>query len=72
MKLLGAQLAGVAATGIFVFAVALIAWVLIKAIMGLRVSLQEEIEGLDIGEHGNRCLSGIPHPKAGIFLRGNW
>ncbi len=53
MKLLGAQLAGVAATGIFVFAVALIAWVLIKAIMGLRVSLQEEIEGLDIGEHGN-------------------
>ncbi len=53
MKLLGTQLAGVAATAVFVFAVALVAWVLIKAIMGLRVSLQEEIEGLDIGEHGN-------------------
>jgi Amt family ammonium transporter len=53
MKLLGAQFAGVAATAVFVFTVALIAWVLIKATVGLRVSLQEEIEGLDIGEHGN-------------------
>lgn len=53
VTLLGAQLAGVAATAAFVFMVALIAWVLIKAIMGLRVSLHEEIEGLDIGEHGN-------------------
>ena len=53
MTLLGAQLAGAAATAVFVFIVALIAWMLIKVIMGLRVSLQEEIEGLDIGEHGN-------------------
>lgn len=53
MKLLGAQFAGVAATAVFVFVVALIAWMMIKATLGLRVSLQEEIEGLDIGEHGN-------------------
>lgn len=53
MKLLSAQFTGVAATAAFVFIVALLAWLLIKAIMGLRVSLQEEIEGLDIGEHGN-------------------
>lgn len=53
MKLLGAQLAAVAATAVFVFVVALIAWMIIKATIGLRVSLQEEIEGLDIGEHGN-------------------
>lgn len=53
MKLLGAQFIGVAASAAFVFIVALVAWVLIKAIMGLRVSLQEEIDGLDIGEHGN-------------------
>jgi Amt family ammonium transporter len=52
-KLLGAQLTGVAATAVFVFAVAMIAWLVIKAVMGIRVSLQEEIDGLDIGEHGN-------------------
>ncbi|OPY67385.1 MAG: Ammonia channel precursor [Syntrophorhabdaceae bacterium PtaU1.Bin034] len=53
LKLLGAQFAGVVASGVFVFVVALVAWILIKATIGLRVSLQEEIEGLDIGEHGN-------------------
>jgi ammonium transporter, Amt family len=52
-KLLGAQFMGVLGTAVFVFVVALIAWLLIKAIMGIRVSLQEEIDGLDIGEHGN-------------------
>jgi len=31
----------------------LITWAILKATMGIRVSLQEEIEGLDIGEHGN-------------------
>jgi ammonium transporter, Amt family len=52
-KLLMAQLSGVAACGLFVFLVSLIAWAVIKNAIGLRVSLQEEIEGLDIGEHGN-------------------
>lgn len=52
-KLLGAQTAGVLATAVYVFAVALIAWVVLKVTMGIRVSLHEEINGLDIGEHGN-------------------
>ncbi|MFA6320329.1 MAG: ammonium transporter [Candidatus Omnitrophota bacterium] len=52
-KLLMAQLAGVLACGAFVFIASFITWKLIKATIGLRVSLQEEIEGLDIGEHGN-------------------
>jgi Amt family ammonium transporter len=42
----------VIAVGIFVFLVAWISWQLLKATMGLRVSIQEEIEGLDVGEHG--------------------
>jgi Amt family ammonium transporter len=50
---LTAQLTGVVAAGATVFVVSLIAWLLIKVLMGLRVSVQEEIEGLDIGEHGN-------------------
>jgi len=53
MKLLQAQLTGIVGAGLFVFTVSLVAWFLIKAIMGLRVSLHEEIEGLDVGEHGN-------------------
>jgi Amt family ammonium transporter len=51
--LLMAQLAGVVGVGIFVFVVSLIFWKIIKATIGIRVSAEEEIEGLDIGEHGN-------------------
>ncbi|MHB1342678.1 MAG: ammonium transporter [Coriobacteriia bacterium] len=54
-SLLLKQLAGVGAVGATVFVVSLLAWLGIKAIMGLRVSEEEEIEGLDIGEHGNRA-----------------
>lgn len=52
-KLLGVQLVGVLASAVFVFLGSLLVWVLLKATMGIRVSLQEEIDGLDIGEHGN-------------------
>jgi Amt family ammonium transporter len=52
-KLLIAQLTGIAAVALYTFFVALIFWYLIKLVIGIRVSLQEEIEGLDIGEHGN-------------------
>ncbi len=49
------QLTGIAAVGAAVFVVSLGAWLAIKAIMGVRVSEEEEMEGLDIGEHGNRA-----------------
>jgi Amt family ammonium transporter len=49
------QLIGVLAVGAFVFAVSMIAWLGIKATLGVRVSEEEELEGLDIGEHGNRA-----------------
>jgi len=52
-KLLMAQLTGVGAVAIFTLAASALAWWLVKATMGIRVSAQEEIEGLDIGEHGN-------------------
>ncbi|NKE69317.1 ammonium transporter [Nitrospiraceae bacterium HYJII51-Mn-bac16s-1-B09] len=52
-KLLISQLIGVAAVGAFTFVVSYIIWVAIKATLGVRVSEQEEMEGLDIGEHGN-------------------
>jgi Amt family ammonium transporter len=53
MKLLLAQLAGVIGVGAFVFTVSLIFWKIIKATIGMRVSPEEEMEGLDINEHGN-------------------
>lgn len=52
-KLLMAQLTGVGAVGAFVFVSTAIFWLLLKYTIGIRVSLQEEIEGLDLGEHGN-------------------
>ena len=47
------QIVGVVAVGAFVSAIALITWFVIKLLVGLRVSPQEELEGLDMGEHGN-------------------
>jgi len=52
LKQLTIQATGIVAVGLFVFLVSFVAWQLIKLTMGLRVSIQEEIEGLDIGEHG--------------------
>jgi len=51
--LIGAQLVGIAAVGIFTFAAALAGWLVVRAAMGIRVSAEEEVEGLDYGEHGN-------------------
>jgi ammonium transporter, Amt family len=48
-----AQLAGIVGVGIFVFVTSTIFWKIIAATMGIRVSAEEEMEGLDIGEHGN-------------------
>lgn len=53
MTLFKAQLIGVLAVGAFTFVGALIAWGLIKLIIGIRVSAEEEQDGLDHGEHGN-------------------
>lgn len=54
-SLLAKQAIGVAAVGATVFAVSLVLWLLIKATLGVRVSQEEELEGLDVGEHGNRA-----------------
>jgi len=51
-KLLMSQLIGVVGAGIFTFAISLAAWGLMKATIGIRVSPDEEMEGLDVGEHG--------------------
>ena len=49
------QLIGVGAVGIFCFATSLLIFYVLKATIGIRVSEEEEIEGLDIGEHKMRA-----------------
>jgi Amt family ammonium transporter len=53
------QLIGVAACGAFCFATAFGIFAVIKAVMGIRVSEEEEMRGLDIGEHGMEAYNGF-------------
>ena len=50
--LLGTQLLGVVAVGAFSFVVSYAFWQILHNTVGIRVSPEEEHEGLDIGEHG--------------------
>ncbi|MCL7744947.1 ammonium transporter [Guyparkeria hydrothermalis] len=49
---LGGQLAGLALIGGFVFVASLIVWLILKAVMGLRISEDDEEEGVDSIECG--------------------
>ena len=53
------QATGVLATAAYVLPVAFVCWFALKATMGLRVSREEEIDGLDHGEHGNEAYPGF-------------
>jgi Amt family ammonium transporter len=64
LKQLVAQLVGVLCVGAYVVVVSSICWLIIRAVVGLRVSPQEEVEGLDIGEHGNEAYHGFVMTRA--------
>jgi Amt family ammonium transporter len=49
------QIIGIVAVGVFTLIAAFILFFIVKAVMGLRVSAEEEASGLDIGEHGNEA-----------------
>jgi len=49
---LGAQLLGIFTIFVWVFATSMVVWLVIKTVMGIRVSEAEEYEGVDIGECG--------------------
>ncbi len=59
LKLLGIQAVGVVGVGIFTFACAFLVWTVIKRFLGLRVTREEELRGLDIGEHGMEAYAGF-------------
>ena len=55
----GIQLLGVLAYGVVSFLSALLIFVVLKFTIGIRVSEEEELGGLDIGEHGMEAYNGF-------------
>ena len=49
---IGVQLVAIVSVGLFVFLISLVVWVILKAIMGLRPSAEDEDLGLDVAEVG--------------------
>lgn len=53
------QVIGIVAIGLFTVVFSAIVWTILKSAFGLRVSAEEELKGLDIGEHGMEAYSGF-------------
>ncbi len=53
------QIVGIVSAGGMTVLLSSIFWLALKAILGIRVPREEEIEGLDIGEHGMEAYSGF-------------
>lgn len=60
-----AQLLGIGATAAYVIPVSFVAWYLLKFTVGIRVAKEEELEGLDHGEHGNEAYHGFVMASTG-------
>ncbi|MGK9368912.1 ammonium transporter [Melioribacter sp. Ez-97] len=55
LSVVGVQLLGIVSAFVWTFTTAFILFKLIQKTIGLRVSPEEELEGLDVGEHGLEC-----------------
>lgn len=69
-SMLGTQLIGVLAVGTFVLAVTFLIYFVLKHTLGIRVSLEDELTGVDVAEHGLIAYPefmgiGIPIPGGG-------
>ncbi|NEP14044.1 MAG: ammonium transporter [Symploca sp. SIO2C1] len=53
------QVIGIIAIGLFTVVMSSIFWLALKSTIGIRVTPEEEMEGLDIGEHGMEAYSGF-------------
>ncbi|MBD2094435.1 ammonium transporter [Trichocoleus sp. FACHB-591] len=63
---LGLQLLGTAAIALTIGILSAIFWFALKATLGIRVSPEEELKGLDIGEHGMEAYSGFLKDAGGM------
>ncbi|MDJ0704181.1 MAG: ammonium transporter [Leptolyngbyaceae cyanobacterium MO_188.B28] len=53
------QLLGVGVIGLFTVVLSSVFWLILRATLGIRVTPEEEMKGLDIGEHGMEAYSGF-------------
>lgn len=60
---LWSQFVGVFVVGLAAFTLSLAAWLVLKAAFGIRVSAEEELQGLDLGEHGQHA-----YPDFGVVV----
>lgn len=59
LQLLGIQALGVASVSVWAFATTFVVFTVLKRTVGIRVTQDEEIEGMDLGEHGIAAYTGI-------------
>ncbi|MEN6427874.1 MAG: ammonium transporter [Phycisphaerales bacterium] len=58
-KQLGVQLVGAGTAAVWAFGIGLVLFFALSKTIGLRVTDDEQLKGLDIGEHGNEAYSGF-------------
>jgi Amt family ammonium transporter len=58
-KQLGVQLLGAGTACVWAFGLGIVLFTLLKKTLGLRVTDEEQLKGLDIGEHGNEAYAGF-------------
>lgn len=56
---LGIQILGAATVFVWAFGLGIILFFILSKTVGLRVTAEEELKGLDIGEHGNEAYAGF-------------
>jgi Amt family ammonium transporter len=70
IKIIGVQVLGIAACFLFVFPAAFLMFKLIEKTIGLRVSAEEELEGLDLSEHGGNAYPDFAIASHGGIIAG--
>ncbi|MEA5536710.1 ammonium transporter [Crocosphaera sp. XPORK-15E] len=65
------QIIGIVAIGLFTIVFSVAVWTALKATLGIRVSREEEIQGLDIGEHGMEAYHGFVKEPDGFAGMGS-
>lgn len=60
------QIVGILTVGGFTVLISTIFWVVLKATLGIRVTEEEEVKGLDVGEHGMEAYSGFLKDASGM------
>jgi Amt family ammonium transporter len=66
LRVVGVQLLGIVAAFLWAFTIMMAFFYLLRKTVGLRVSAEEEMEGLDINEHGNEAYGGDMRQPASV------